>query len=223
VQITPRKVHDVNVLDRLLIEPAAFYVMDRAYLAYHRLRRFMTTGGFFVTRTMRNLCCTAREKRPVDCTTGLRSDHTIVLNGIKTATLCPKLLRRVALYDAGNKRRHVFLTNNSALPALTIAGRCKSRYQIEVFFTWIKHHLRINAFLRTSQNAVETQVWIAISVYVLVAIVKKELRIERSLYEILQVLSLAMFGKTPLLHAGQAKSAAFEQDTNHNQLRLIDL
>ena len=185
VHVSPGKMHDVNVLDRLLIEPAAFYVMDRAYIDYHRLRRFTTAGAFFVTRAKSNLRCTVREKRPVHRTTGLRSDHTIVLNGIKTAALYPEPLRRVAFYDVEHKRRLVFLTNNFALPALTIAGLYKSRWQIELFFKWIMQHLRIKAFFGTSENAVKTQIWIAISVYVLVAIVKKELRLERSLYEIL--------------------------------------
>lgn len=223
VHVSPGKMHDVNVLDRLLIEPAAFYVMDRAYIDYHRLRRFTTAGAFFVTRTKSNLRCAVREKRPVDRTTGLRSDHTVVLNGIKTAALYPEPLRRVGFYDAENKRRLVFLTNNFALPALTIAGLYKSRWQIELFFKWIKQHLRIKAFFGTSENAVKTQIWIAISVYVLVAIVKKELRVERSLYEILQVLSLTLFEKTPLLQALQAEIHASEQDTDRNQLRLFDL
>jgi hypothetical protein len=223
VHVSPGKMHDVNVLDRLLIEPAAFYVMDRAYIDYHRLRRFTTAGAFFVTRTKSNLRCAVREKRSVDRTTGLRSDHTVVLNGIKTATLYPEPLRRVAFYDTEHKRRLVFLTNNFALPALTIAGLYKSRWQIELFFKWIKQHLRIKAFFGTSENAVKTQIWIAISVYVLVAIVKKELRVERSLYEILQVLSLTLFEKTPLLQALQAEIHASEQHTDRNQLRLFDL
>jgi hypothetical protein len=223
VHVSPGKMHDVNVLDRLLIEPAAFYVMDRAYIDYHRLRRFTTAGAFFVTRTKSNLRCAVREKRSVDRTTGLRSDHTVVLNGIMTATLYPEPLRRVAFYDTEHKRRLVFLTNNFALPALTIAGLYKSRWQIELFFKWIKQHLRIKAFFGTSENAVKTQIWIAISVYVLVAIVKKELRVERSLYEILQVLSLTLFEKTPLLQALQAEIHASEQHTDRNQLRLFDL
>jgi len=148
VHVSPGKMHDVNVLDRLLIEPAAFYVMDRAYIDYHRLRRFTTAGAFFVTRAKSNLRCTVREKRPVDRTTGLRSDHTIVLNGIKTAALYPEPLRRVAFDDVEHKRRLVFLTNNFALPALTIAGLYKSRWQIELFFKWIKQHLRIRVFSR---------------------------------------------------------------------------
>ncbi|MFM8633624.1 MAG: IS4 family transposase [Planctomycetia bacterium] len=223
VHVLPGKVHDVNVLDRLLIEPAALYVMDRAYIDYHRLRRFTTAGAFFVTRTKSNLRCTVREKRPVDRRTGLRSDHTIVLNGVKTAALYPEPLRRVAFYAVEHKRRLVFLTNNFALPALTIAGLDKSRWQIELFFKWIKQHLRIKAFFGTSENAVKTQIWIAISVYVLVAIVKKELRVERSLYEILQVLSLTLFEKTPLFQSLQAEIDASEQDTDRNQLKLFDL
>lgn len=223
VHVSPGNTHDVNVLDRLLIEPAAFYVMDRAYLDYHRLRRFTTAGAFFVTRTKRNLRCTVREKRLVDRTTGLRSDHTIMLNGLKTASLYPEPLRRVAFYDAENKRRLVFLTNNFALPTLTSAGLYKSRWQIELFFKWIKQHLRIKAFFGTSENAVKTQIWIAISVYVLVAIVKKELRVERSLYEILRVLSLTLFEKTPLFQVLQAEIDASEQGVDRNQWRLFDL
>ena len=223
VHVSPGKMHDVNVLDRLLIEPAAFYVMDRAYLDYRRLRRFTTAGAFFVTRAKRNLRCAVREKRPVDRGTGLRSDHTIVLEGTKTAALYPEPLRRVAFYDDTHKRRLVFLTNNFALPALTIAGLYKSRWQIELFFKWIKQHLRIKAFFGTSENAVKTQIWIAISVYVLVAIVKKELRVERSLYEILQVLSLTLFEKTPLFQALQAEIDASEQGVDRNQWRLFDL
>jgi len=213
----------LNVLDRLLIEPAAFSVMDRAYLDYRRLRRFTIAGAFFVTRAKRNLRCTIRDVRPVDRTTGLRSDHTIVLNGIKTATLYPESLRRRAFYDVEHKRRIVFITNNFAIPALTIAGLYKCRWQIELFFKWIKQHLRIKAFFGTSDNAVKTQIWIAISVYVLVAIVKKELGVQRSLYEILQVLSLTLFEKTPLFQALQAEIDASKQDADRNQLKLFEL
>ena len=223
VHVSPAKMHDVNVLDRLLIEPAAFYVMDRGYIDFHRLRRFTTAGAFFVTRAKRNLHCTVRGKRSVDRTTGLRSDHTIVVEGIKTATLYPEPLRRVAFYDAEHKRRLIFLTNNFALPALTIAGLYRSRWQIELFFKWIKQHLRIKAFFGTSDNAVKTQIWIAISVYVLVAIVKKELGVQRSLYEILQVLSISLFEKTPLLQALQTEIDTSEQDVDHKQLKLFDL
>jgi IS4 transposase len=184
--------HDVNVLDQLLIEPGAFYVMDRGYLDYKRLYRFTMGSAFFVTRGKRNLDCTRRARRPVDKTTGLRSDQTIVLAGPKSSRLYPDPLRRIVFYDAEQKRRLVFLTNNFSLPALTIAQLYKCRWQVELFFKWIKQHLRIKAFYGTSDNAVKTQVWIAISVYVLVAIVKKELRTERSLYDILQILSLTL-------------------------------
>jgi Domain of unknown function (DUF4372)/Transposase DDE domain len=223
VHVSPGKTHDVNVLDRLLIEPAAFYVMDRAYLDYHRLRRFTTSGAFFVTRPKRNLRCAIRDVCPVDRTSGVRSDHTIVLNGMKTASLYPEPLRRVAFYDAEHQRRLVFLTNNFALPALMIAGLYKSRWQIELLFKWIKQHLCIKAFVGTSDNAVKAQIWIAISVYVLVAIVKKELGVQRSLYEILQVLSLTAFEKTPPLQALQAEWSASEQDADRNQSKLFDL
>ncbi len=181
IHISHGKMHDVNVLDQLPIEPGAFYVMDRGYVDFARLYRFTQARRFFVTRGKRNLDCTRRERRAVDKTTGLRSDQTIVLAGPKSSRLYPDPLRRIAFYDAEHKRRLVFLTNNFTLPALTIARLYKCRWQVELFFKWIKQHLRIKAFYGTSDNAVKTQVWIAISVYVLVAIVKKELRIERSL------------------------------------------
>ncbi len=205
VHISHGKMHDVTVLDQLPIEPGAFYVMDRGYVDFLRLHRFTTGAAFFVTRCKRNLDCTRRVRRPVDKTTGLRSDQTIVLAGPKSSRFYPDPLRRVAFYDAERKRRLVFLTNNFALPALTIARLYKCRWQVELFFKWIKQHLRIKAFYGTTDNAVKTQVWIAISIYVLVAVVKKELKVERSLYEILQILSLTLFEKTPLIEALNAK------------------
>jgi hypothetical protein len=201
VQISHGKIHDVNVLDLLPLEPGAFYVMDRGYLDFERLHRFTRGAAFFVVRAKRNLDCTRRARRAVDKTTGLRSDHTIVLAGPKSSRFYPDPLRRVAFYDAEHQRRFVFLTNEFTLPALSIARLYKRRWQVELFFKWIKQHLRIKAFYGTSENAVKTQVWIAISVYVLVAIVKKELRLERSLYEILQILSLTLFEKIPIFQA----------------------
>src|SRR5438105_7143404 len=164
--------------------------MDRGYIDFQRLHRFTTGSAFFMTRAKRGLDVTRRAGRRVDKTTGLRSDQTIVLAGPRTSRLYPDPLRRVSFYDAENDRRLVFLTNNFTLPALTIAKLYKCRWQVELFFKWIKQHLRIKAFYGTSENAVKTQVWIAISVYVLVAIVKKELGIERTMYEMLQILSL---------------------------------
>lgn len=223
VHVSHGKMHDVNVLDQLPIEPGAFYVMDRGYVDFVRLYRFTTAAAFFVTRGKRNLDCTRRARRDVDKTTGLRSDQTIVLAGQRSSRSYPAPLRRIAFYDAEHKRRLVFLTNNFALPALTIARLYKCRWQVELFFKWIKQHLRIKAFYGTSDNAVKTQVWIAISVYVLVAIVKKELRIERSLSDILQILSLTLFEKTPLFETLNAQFQPFLKPTDPNQLKLFDL
>jgi len=223
VHISHGKMHDVRVLDQLPIEPGAFYVMDRGYVDFARLHRFTLASAFFVTRGKRNLDCTRRARRTVDWTTGLRSDQTIVLAGPKSSRLYPDPLRRIAFYDIEHQRRLVFLTNNFALPALTVARLYKCRWQVELFFRWIKQHLRIKAFYGTSDNAVKTQVWIAISVYVLVAIVKKELRIERSLYEILQVLSLTLFEKTPLFQALTTPKHSNSDSTFPNQRTLFDL
>jgi hypothetical protein len=223
VHISHGKMHDVMVLDHLPIEPGAFYVMDRGYVDFQRLHRFTAAAAYFVTRGKRNLDCTRRARRRVDKTTGLRSDQTIVLAGPKSSRFYPDPLRRVAFYDAERKRRLVFLTNNFALPALTIARLYKCRWQVELFFKWIKQHLRIKAFYGTTDNAVKTQVWIAISIYVLVAIVKKELKLQRSMYEILQILSLTLFEKTPLIQALQAQIEPNAKSTSHNQLTLFDL
>jgi len=223
IHISHGKMHDVNVLDLLPIEPGAFYVMDRGYVDFERLYRFTQGSAFFVTRGKRNLDCTCRARRAVDKTTGLRSDQTIVLAGLQSSRLYPTPLRRVAFYDTENQRRLVFLTNNFTLPALTIARLYKSRWQVELFFKWIKQHLRIKAFYGTSDNAVKTQLWIAISVYVLVAIVKKELGLHRSLYEILQILSLTLFEKTSLFTALAQQIAPNSESTFPNQRTLFDL
>lgn len=223
VRVSHGKTSDVSALDHLPIEAGSFYVMDRGYIDFQRLHRFTTGSAFFVTRAKRGLDFRRRRRRRVDKTTGLRSDQTIVLVGPKTSRLYPDPLRRIAFYDAENDRRFVFLTHNFTLPALTIARIYKSRWQVELVFKWIKQHLRIKAFYGTSENAVKIQVWIAISVYVLVAIVKKELRVERSLTEILQILSLVLFEKTPIF---QALSDEKPQDPNAeipNQMMLFDL
>src|SRR4030065_280060 len=201
IRITHGKTADVNVLDHLLIEPGAFYMMDRGYIDFARLYTITQQLAFFVTRAKRNIDCSRRESRVVDKTTGLRSDQTIVLQGPKTAHLYPTPLRRIAFYDDEHQRRLVFLTNNFDLPALTIAQLYRCRWRVELFFKWIKQNLRIKAFYVHSVNAVKTQVWIAISVYVLVAILKRELKINRSLTEILQILSVTPFEKTPLFYA----------------------
>jgi len=193
IHITHGKVHDVTFLDQLVLEPAAFYVMDRGYIDFARLYRFTQNMAFFVTRAKSNLDYNRRSSHSIDPGTGLRSDQIILLRGPKTSQLYPDPLRRISFFDIGEHRRLIFLTNNFVLPALTIALLFKRRWKIELFFKWIKQNLRIKAFYGTSENAVKTQIWIAISVYVLVAIIKKQLRIERTLNEILQVLSITLF------------------------------
>src|SRR6516165_6551626 len=223
VRITHGKAHDVTALDHLPIEPGSFDVMDRGYVDFRRLHRFTICSACFVTRAKRGLDYTRRSRRRVEKSTGLRSDQTIVLAGPKTSRLYPDPLRRISYYDAENDRRFVFLTNNFTLPALTIAKIYKCRWQVELFFKWIKQNLHIKAFYGTTDNAVRIQVWIAISVYVLVAIIKKELRVERSLSEILQILSLVLFEKTPIF---QALSDEKPQDPNvdiPNQMMFFDL
>jgi hypothetical protein len=223
VHISHGKMHDVTALDLVPIEPGAFYVMDKGYVDFLRLYRFTQGSAFFVTRGKRNLDCTRRQRRAVDRSTGLRSDQTIVLAGPKSSRLYPAPLRRIAFFDAENERHLVFLTNNFVLPALTIARLYKCRWQVELFFKWIKQHLRIKAFYGTSDNAVKTQVWIAISVYVLVAIVKKELGIDRSLSEILQILSVTLFEKTSLFAALSLQVAPNHETSFPNQRTLFDL
>lgn len=222
VHISHGKMHDVTVLDQLPIEPGAFYVMDRGYVDFRRLHRFAQAPAFFITRAKRNLDCTRRARQPVAKETGLRSDQTIVLAGPKSSRLYPDPLRRIGFHDAENQRRFVFLTNNFELPALTIAQLYKCRWQVELFFKWIKQHLRIKAFYGTSGNAVKTQVWTAISVYVLVAIVKKELQIERSLSEILQILSVTLFEKMPIFQVLTEQNVPNLNGVVPNQLTLFD-
>jgi len=191
IRITDGKTHDVFFLDEVILDPGAFYVMDRGYIDFARLYRFTMGLAFFVTRAKTNCAFTRIAYRHVDKSTGLRCDETIRLCGPKTSTEYPVYLRRISYFDAETGRHFVFLTNNFELPALTIALLYKKRWKIELFFKWIKQHLRIKAFFGTSENAVKTQVWIAISVYVLAAIIKKELAIKRNLSEILQILSIA--------------------------------
>ena len=199
IRISSGKTHEVNVLDELLIEPGAFYVMDKAYLDFARLFRLHRQAAFFVLRAKAKQAYLRRESRTVDKSSGLRSDQTIVLTGPLSSQRYPDPLRRVSFYDAERRRRLIFLTNNFMLPAIAVAELYRCRWQIELFFKWIKQHLRIKAFYGNSDNAVKTQVWIAVSVYLLVAILKKELRSELSLAEILQILSVNTFEKTPLL------------------------
>ena len=195
------KMSDVKSLDHLPLEPGSFYVMDRGYIDFARLYRFQLSMAFFVTRAKKNLQFRWVTKRPVDKTTGLRCDQTIRLTGTTTAQDYPQVLRRIKYVDPETGKRLVFLTNNFVLDALTVAKLYKCRWRVELFFKWIKQHLRIKTFYGTSENAVKTQVWIAISVYVLVAIVKKKLKLEQSMHEILQVLSLNLFEKTSIFSA----------------------
>ena len=199
IRITDGKTHDVNILDEFLPEPGAFYVMDRAYVDFERLFVFTLCSSFFVVRTKKNILLQRRYSHPVDKSTGMRSDQTVILTAIESAKAYPDSLRRVSYFDAATNKRLKFLTNNFALPALTIARIYKSRWQIELFFKWIKQHLRIKKFYGASENAVKTQIWIAVSVYVLVAIARKRLGLEASLYQILQILSVTLFEKTPIL------------------------
>jgi Domain of unknown function (DUF4372)/Transposase DDE domain len=212
VRITHGKTHDVTAIDTLPIEPGAFYVMDRGYLDFGRLYRFKSGLAFLVTRAKSNLDFSRRSSRRVDKATGLRSDQTIVLRGPKTSKLYPDPLRRVVDRDAKTGKRFVFLTNNFDLPALTIALLYKCRWQVELFFRWIKPHLRIKSFYGNSPNAVKTQVWIAICIYVLVAIIRKELKVKHSLHEILQILSVSLFEKTPINEALSLEMPGFDDE-----------
>jgi len=222
ISITNGKVHDVNILDEIAPEAGAFYVMDRGYVDFERLYVFTLSSAFFVVRTKSNVLIQRRYSHPVDKTTGVRSDHTVILTAINSVKAYPDQLRRVSYLDVKTKKRFKFLTNNFMLPALTIAQIYKSRWQVELFFKWIKQHLRIKAFYGTSENAVKIQIWVAVSVYVLVAIVRKRLNLEASLYQILQILSVTLFEKTPILQALQASDSQDEPLDPGNQLILFE-
>ena len=223
IGITDGAVHDVNILDEILPEAGAFYVMDRGYIDFERLYVFTLCSAFFVVRTKKNVLLQRRYSHPVDQTTGVRSDHTVILSAIDSAKAYPDPLRRVSYLDVETRKRFKFLTNNFTLPALTVAQIYKARWQVELFFKWIKQHLRIKAFFGTSENAVKTQIWIAVSVYVLVAIVRKRLGLEGSLYQILQILSVTLFEKAPILQALRASDSQDELPVRANQLILFDL
>jgi Domain of unknown function (DUF4372)/Transposase DDE domain len=199
VYVTGGQVHDVNVLDQLAFEPGAFYLLDRGYMDFARLHTLTQACAFFVTRARVDAQFYRRHSHPVDPSTGVRSDQTIVLTGPKTSRLYPDPLRRIHYFDSEKDLRLIFLTNNFPLPALVIAQLYRARWRVELFFRWIKQHLRIKAFYGTSENAVKTQVWVAVSIYVLVAILKKRLALDLSLYTILQILSTSVFEKTPIL------------------------
>ena len=223
IHITDGKVADVNVLDEFLPEAGAFYVMDRGYIDFERLYRFTLESAFFVVRTKTNVLLQRRYSHPVEPASGVRSDQTVILTSISSASAYPEALRKVSFVDAETGKRLVFLTNNFSLPAATVAAIYKQRWQVELFFKWIKQHLRIKAFYGTSENAVKTQIWIAVSVYVLVAIVRKRLELKDSLYQILQVLSLTLFEKTPILQALQQIDSQLELTCSGNQLNLFSL
>ncbi len=222
MHVSGGRMADVTSLDLLPIEAGSFYVMDRGYTDFERLYRFTQSLAFFIIRAKRDLDFDYRAHRKVDKSTGLRSDTSIRLRGPKTSTRYPDLLRRINYYASDIDRRFIFLTNNFTLGALTIAQLYKSRWQVELFFKWIKQHLRIKAFYGLSVNAVKTQVWIAVCVYVLVAIVKKELAVDRSMAEILQILSITLFENTPLLQAFSHYDTTMKKGLNHNQLSLFD-
>jgi Transposase DDE domain len=198
-------------------------VVDRGYVDFKRLYVFTLCSAFFVVRTKSNMVLQRRYSHAVDKSTGVRSDHTVILTAIESAKAYPEPLRRISYLDVETRKRFKFLTNNFALPALTIAKIYKCRWQVELFFKWIKQHLRIKAFYGTSENAVKTQIWIAVSVYVLVAIVRKRLGLEASLYQILQILSVTLFEKTPILWALQPSDFTENLSNSPNQLNLFDL
>jgi len=222
IHISDGKLHDVNVLDILIPEPGSFYVMDRGYLDYARLYSLHQAFSFFVTRAKSNFAFRRLYSHRVDKSTGLRSDQTVVLTNFYAKKDYPDKLRRIVFRDIETEKRFVFLTNNFVLPSLTIAQLYKARWQIELFFKWIKQHLRIKAFYGTSPNAVKTQIWIAISVYVLVAILKKRLGLEQSLYTILQILSVTLLEKIPILQAFHEADYKNEQVGSGNQLLLFN-
>jgi IS4 transposase len=220
--ITNGKVHEVNILDKLPIEASAIYIMDRGYLDYARLYKLNQSAAYFVTRAKNNARYHRRYYQKIDKTSGLKSDQVITLYGYYSKKDYPERLRRIAYYDEKQNKNLVFLTNNFTLPALTITEIYRKRWQIELFFKWIKQHLRIKAFYGTSENAVKTQIWIAISVYVLVAIIKKQLKLEQSLYTILQIISVTLFEKISLLQALTDVDVMEENTDANNQLNLFD-
>ena len=222
IRITDGKVHDVNILDEIMPEPGAFYVMDRGYIDFRRLFVITLSSAFFVVRTKSNILIQRRYSNAVDKSTGVRSDQTVILTSFESASAYPDPLRRVSYFDQETNKRLTFLTNNFTLPAFVVAQIYKCRWQVELFFKWIKQHLRIKAFYGTSENAVKTQIWIAVSVYVLVAIVRKRLQLEVSLYQILQILSLSLFEKVPILCALHASDFDNDLADSGNQFNLFD-
>jgi transposase len=222
IHISDGKMHDVNILDLLVSTPGAFYIMDRAYLDFERLYTLHQEKAFFISRAKTNFKFKRRYSHEVKKTTGVQCDQTIILTTYSPAKKYPEPLRRIRFYDIERQKRLVFLTNNFELPADQIAALYKSRWHIENFFKWIKQHLRIKTFFGTSENAVKVQIWAAVSTYLLVAIMKKELMLEQSLYTILQVLSLSLFEKMPILEAFSKKYVTVQNNQRCNQLTLFD-
>ena len=223
IHITDGKVADVNVLDEFLPEAGAFYVMDRGYIDFERLYRFTLESAFFVVRTKTNVLLQRRYSHPVDPATGVRSDQTVILTSINSASAYPEALRKVSFVDAETGKRLVFLTNNFSLPAATVAAIYKQRWQVELFFKWIKQHLRIKRFMGTSENAVKTQIWCAVATYALIAIAKKELAIEASMYTLLQVFSVSVFEKTELQRAFEGEEPQIDPRWIAKPLPLLDI
>jgi hypothetical protein len=221
IHVTPGDVHEVNWLDEIIFEPGAFYIMDRGYLDFARLYRITQAGAFFVIRAKRGLKLARLYSHPIDFNSGVRCDQTVRPTGATTGQDYSAKLRRIKFYDAPNDRSFVFLTNHFELPALTIAQLYAKRWQIELFFRWIKQNLRIKTFYGTSDNAVKTQIWIALGVYVLVAIVKKELHLQQSLYEILQVLSVTPFEQVSLQQLFAKRYDLSQNPYDCNQLPLL--
>ena len=222
VLVTSGKIHDVNAMDYMPIEPESIYVMDRGYLDYTRLYALHQAGAFFVTRARDNMDARRVLSMPCDRKAGIYCDQMIRFNGFYAAKKYPERLRRISFKDPETGKTLIFLTNNTTLPATTICQLYKSRWQVELFFKWIKQHLRIKRFLGNSENAVKTQLWAAIATYCLIAIVKKELDLEASLYTFLQILSVSIFEKTQLLCALQSEEHTFHPSTSANQLNLFD-
>lgn len=221
--ITDGKVHDVRVLDQIVFEAAAFYIVDKGYYDFERLYKIDQAKAFFVIRAKRNLKFKRLYSHPVDKATGLKCDQIIKLTGIKSQALYPDKLRRIKFLDVTKPKTYVFLTNNFEIDPLTITLLYKNRWHIELFFKWIKQHLKIKKFWGHSENAVKTQIWIAVCTYLLVAIIKRQLNLKSSLYEILQILSVSVFDKTPVNQLLMKDDLQLSNNYNHNQLILFDL
>jgi IS4 transposase len=222
IHITPAQIHDVNILDLLTPEAGTFYVMDRGYLDFKRLYRWTLHGAFFITRAKKSFRFRRRISHTVDKSTGVQCDQTIALQWFYSVKAYPALLRRIRYWDAERQKRLVFLTNNFVLPAHVIADLYRRRWHVELFFKWIKQHLRIKAFYGTSENAVKTQVWTAVCSYLLVAIVRKRLDLRLSLYTMLQILSVSLFEKTPIKQALSSEELHIKGNEEPKQLQLLD-